>query len=169
MKKNDSNRRKFLRNTLSGSGAIAGVAALGVPSSALAKSKGKATKKAITRDGKPVSPEAIFSPAIQLGQLLFVSGQGAHDPTTHKVEEGPISSQVRQCLENVKTVLEAAGSSMDRALKCTVFLKEIGDYQEMNKVYHSFFTKDPPARSTVAVKDLPGDSPVEIECIAYVD
>jgi 2-iminobutanoate/2-iminopropanoate deaminase len=167
MKRNDSNRRKFLRNTLAGSGAIAGVAALGVPAPAAAR--GKATKKAITRDGKPVSPEAIFSPAIQLGQLLFVSGAGAHDPITHKVVEGPISNQVRQCLENIKGVLEAAGSSMDRALKCTVFLKEIGDYQEMNKVYHSFFTKDPPARSTVAVKDLPGDSPVEIECIAYVD
>lgn len=167
MKKNGSNRRKFLRNTLTGSGAIAGVAALGVPLPAAAK--GKATKKVITRDGQPLKPESILSPGIQFGKLLFVSGAGAHDPTTHKVVEGPISNQVRQCLDNVKAVLEAAGSSLDRVLKCNVFLKDIADFQEMNKVYHTFFPTNPPARSTVAVKDLPGNSPVEIECIAYVD
>ena len=167
MKKNGSNRRSFLRKTLTGSGAIAGVAALGVPLPAAAK--GKARKKVITRDGQPLKPESILSPGIQFGSLLFVSGAGAHDPTTHKVVEGPVSNQVRQCLDNVKAVLEAAGSSLDRVLKCNVFLKEIADFQEMNKVYHTFFPTNPPARSTVAVKDLPGDSPVEIECIAYVD
>jgi 2-iminobutanoate/2-iminopropanoate deaminase len=76
---------------------------------------------------------------------------------------------VKQCLENIKTVLEGAGSSLDRVLKCTVFLTDISKWGEMNVVYHQYFPTDPPARSTVAVKDLPGDSPVEIECIAYVE
>lgn len=167
MKRNGSDRRKFLRNTLTGTGALAGAATLGLPASAAAK--GKATQKVITRDGQPLKPDSILSPGIQFGNLLFVSGAGAHDPTTHKVVEGPISNQVRQCLDNIKGVLEAGGSSLDRVLKCNVFLKEIADFQEMNKVYHTFFPTNPPARSTVAVKDLPGDSPVEIECIAYVD
>jgi 2-iminobutanoate/2-iminopropanoate deaminase len=83
--------------------------------------------------------------------------------------EGPFPNQVRQCLENIKTVLEAAGSSLDRVLKCNVFLTDIANFRAMNEVYHTFFPTDPPARSTVAVKDLPGDSPVEIECIAYVE
>jgi 2-iminobutanoate/2-iminopropanoate deaminase len=71
-------------------------------------------------------------------------------------------------LENVKAVLEAAGSSLDRVLKCNVFLTDIATFQAMNEVYHTFFPTNPPARSTVAVKDLPGQSPVEIECIASV-
>jgi 2-iminobutanoate/2-iminopropanoate deaminase len=159
------NRRKFLSQTFT-RGTVAGAAALGLP--ALAAAKKRPEKKAITLDGKPVSPKAIFSPVIQFGDLLFVSGAGAHNPKTHKVEPGPFPDQARQCLENVKSYLEAAGSSIDRALKCTVFLTDITQYGPMNEVYHSFFTTNPPARSTVAVKELPGDSPIEIECIAYV-
>lgn len=159
-----SDRRKFLGKTLTGAGAVT----LAVPAGALA-AKGKATKKVIYKPGEEPSPERILSSGIQFGNLLFVSGAGAHDPKTHKVVEGPFSNQVRQCLENVKTVVEAAGSSMDRVLKCLVFLTDISTFQEMNKVYHTFFPTNPPARSTVAVKDLPGESPIEIECIAYVD
>ena len=66
-------------------------------------------------------------------------------------------------------MLEAAGSSLDRVLKCTVFLTDIANFQAMNEVYHTYFPTDPPSRSTIAVKDLPGNSPVEIECIAYTD
>lgn len=168
MQKNDSDRRKFLCSTLTGTGAIAGAAAWGVPASGKS-AQGKTVKKVITRDGKPLPPDTILSPGIQFGNLLFVSGAGAHDPKTHKVVEGPFSHQVRQCLDNVKAVLEAAGSSLDRVLKCNVFLTDIANFQAMNEVYHTFFPTNPPARSTVAVKDLPGDSPVEIECIAYVD
>mgnify|MGYP002396919098 FL=1 len=126
-------------------------------------------KRIILKPGEQPSPATILSSGIQFGRLLFVSGQGAHDPKTHKVVEGPFPNQVRQCLENVKTVLEAASSSLDRVLKCTVFLTDISNFQAMNEVYHTFFPTEPPARSTVAVKDLPGESPVEIECIAYVD
>jgi 2-iminobutanoate/2-iminopropanoate deaminase len=163
-----SDRRKFLGKTLTGAAAAAGAVTLAVPAGARA-AKGKATKKVIYKPGEEPSPEKILSSGIQLGNLLFVSGAGAHDPKTHKVVEGPFSNQVRQCLENVKTVVEAAGSSMDRVLKCLVFLTDISTFQEMNKVYHTFFPTNPPARSTVAVKDLPGESPIEIECIAQVD
>jgi 2-iminobutanoate/2-iminopropanoate deaminase len=164
MKSPKINRRGLLRNGIAAA-AIAVPGALARPASA----KSRKIKKAIYRKGEKPSPEAIFSPGIQFGDLLFVSGAGAHDPTTHKVVEGPIQNQVKQCLENIKAVLEGAGSSLDRVLKCTVFLIDISKWGEMNVVYHQYFPTDPPARSTVAVKDLPGDSPVEIECIAYVD
>ncbi len=160
-------RRRFLRHTLGGA-ATAGAASVVLPRSARAQ-KGSLRKKIITRKGEPPSPSALLSPGIQFGNLLFVSGAGAHDPKTHKVVEGPFPNQVRQCLDNIKAVLEAAGSSLDRVLKCNVFLTDIANFQAMNEVYHTFFSTDAPARSTVAVKDLPGDSPVEIECIAYVD
>lgn len=166
--KNESNRRKFLNRTVTGAGAVAGALALASAANAAPK-KGKLAKKVITRPGQPISPTSILSPGIQFGNLLFVSGAGAHDPETHKVVPGPIQNQVRQCLDNLKTVVEAAGSSMDKVLKCNVFLVDIADFKAMNEVYHTFFPTDPPARSTVAVKELPGDSPVEIECIAYVD
>jgi 2-iminobutanoate/2-iminopropanoate deaminase len=157
------NRRKFLRSGFAAA-VIASPGVLARPASA----QSPRTKKAIHRKGEKPSPDTIFSPAIQFGDLLFVSGAGAHDPATHKVVEGPFQNQVKQCLENIKTVLEAAGSSLDRVLKCTVFLTDISKWGEMNVVYHQYFPTDPPARSTVGVKDLPGDSPVEIECIAYV-
>lgn len=135
---------------------------------ASAKSAGKKNKKVIYRPGQKPSKEAIFSSGIQYGNLLFVSGAGAHDPATGKVVEGTFQEQVRRCLDNLKLVLEGAGSSPEKVLKCTVFLKDISKWGEMNVVYHDFFPTDPPARTTVAVADLPGNSPVEIECYAYV-
>jgi len=167
MKNQKPDRRKFLNRGFKAAGVAAAVSALSLPPSSEA-AKGKAAKKVIYKPGEKPSPDAIYSPGIQYGNLLFVSGAGAHDPVTHKVVEGPIQNQVRQCLENIKAVVEAAGSSMDQVLKCTVFLTDITKWGEMNVVYHQFFPTNPPARSTVAVKDLPLDSPVEIECIAYV-
>jgi len=159
-----SPRRSFLKGSLAATTAV-GTAALAIPASA---APGKAQKKIVTRPGQPLTASSLFSPATQLGNLLFLSGSGAHDPQTHKVVEGPIGNQVKQCLENLKTVLEAAGSSMQKVLKCTVFLTDIANFAAMNEMYHSYFPANPPARTTVAVKELPGDSPVEIECIAYV-
>ena len=161
-----SDRRKFLRHSLAGVGGLTAASAVALPALAAGAKKG-AAKKVIYKTGEKPSPERILSSGIQFGNLLFVSGQGAHDPETHKVVEGPFPNQVRRCLENVKMVLEAAGSSLDRVLKCNVFLTDIANFQAMNEVYHTFFPTDPPARSTVAVKYLPGESPVEIECIAY--
>jgi len=160
-----SDRRKFLRRGLGGA-AVATAAVLPLPASAQSPAAGG--KKVIYRPGHKPSKDAIFSSGIQYGNLLFVSGAGAHDPATGKVVEGPFQNQVRQCLENLKLVLEAAGSSPEKVLKCVVFLTDISTWGEMNIVFHQFFPTDPPARSTVAVKDLPGNSPVEIECYAYV-
>jgi 2-iminobutanoate/2-iminopropanoate deaminase len=163
-------RRNFLRRGLSGVAAAGVAGAIALPASAQApRMRMRPGKMVIYKPGEEPSPTRILSSGIQFGRLLFVSGQGAHDPKTHKVVAGPFPDQVRQCLENVKTVLEAAGSSLDRVLKCTVFLTDIGNFAAMNEVYHTFFPADPPARSTVAVKDLPGESPVEIECVAYVE
>jgi 2-iminobutanoate/2-iminopropanoate deaminase len=166
VRKSKSNRRAFIQGSLAGTLAM-GAAAVAVPAAA-AQSRGGAEKKVINGPGQQTTPATILSPAIQYGNLLFVSGAGAHDAKTHKVVPGPISNQVKQCLENIKTVLEAAGSSLDQVLKCTVFLTDIADFPAMNQVYHTFFPRNPPARSTMAVKALPGESPVEIECIAYV-
>jgi len=166
------NRRRFIGNTLRGASTV-GVAAVSAATLAfpagLRAGDTKPAKKVIGRAGEPPKRDALLSSAIQLGNLLFVSGAGAHDPKTHKVVAGPFSNQVKRCLDNIKSVLEAAGSSLDRVLKCTVFLTDIANFQAMNEVYHTYFPLDAPARSTIAVKDLPADSPIEIECVAYVD
>ena len=159
-----SPRRSFLKGSLAGAATVS-AATLPLPASA---APGRKEKRIVTRPGQPLTPDSLFSPATQLGSLLFLSGAGAQDPQTHKVVPGPIGNQVKQCLDNLKTVLEVAGSSMDKVLKCTVFLTDIADFAAMNAAYHSYFPANPPARTTVAVKDLPGASPVEIECIAYV-
>jgi 2-iminobutanoate/2-iminopropanoate deaminase len=166
MRTKNSSRRSFIKGSIAGTAAV-GAATLPLPAAA-APGKSGAQKKIITRPGQPLTPESLFSPATQLGQLLFLSGAGAHDPQTHKVVPGPIGNQVKQCLENLKTVLEAAGSSMDKVLKCTVFLTDIKDFAAMNEAYHTYFPANPPCRTTIAAKELPAESPVEIECIAYV-
>jgi 2-iminobutanoate/2-iminopropanoate deaminase len=109
-----------------------------------------------------------FSSAVRVGNLLFLSGQIGTVPGTRGLAPGGIEGQTRQTLENIKAVLEHAGSSMDRVVKCTVFLGSIADYAAMNAVYSSFFPKDPPARSTMAASGLALGAAVEIECIALV-
>jgi 2-iminobutanoate/2-iminopropanoate deaminase len=128
----------------------------------------KPAKQAIGTEGQGLG--LPFSPAIRFGNLLFVSGQMALDSETRKVIEGGIEAETRYILENMKELLEAAGSGMDRVLKCTVFLTRAEDFQGMNEVYRTFFPTDPPARSTVGVKELmvPGGH-IELECFAYVD
>lgn len=160
-----SDRRKFLGRGLGGAAIAAATGVAALPASA---KSGKPVKKAVYKKGETPSKDAPFSPGIQYGNLLFVSGAGAQDPVTHKVIQGSFQDQVRQCLKNLGAVLEGAGSSPDKVLKCTVFLTDITKWAEMNVVYHEFFPTDPPARSTIAVPALPGDSPVEIECYAYV-
>jgi reactive intermediate/imine deaminase len=109
-----------------------------------------------------------FSPAIRVGNVLYLSGQigivaGARQPVP-----GGTAAEVRQTLDNIKQVVEHAGSSMDRVFKCTVFLADMADFAAMNEVYSTYFPKDPPARSTVAVKGLAFGARTEIECIALV-
>ena len=114
------------------------------------------------------APAAIgpYSQAVRAGNLLFVSGQIPVDPATGEVVEATIQAQAQRSLENVKAVLAAAGASLDNVVKTTVFLKDMDDFVEMNRIYKTFFTADCPARSAVQVAKLPKDVLVEIEAIA---
>jgi reactive intermediate/imine deaminase len=107
-----------------------------------------------------------FSSAVRVGNLLFLSGQIGNKPGTREFADTGIAGQTRQALENIKAILVAAGSSLERVAKCTVFLADIKDYQAMNTVYASVFPKDPPARSTIAASGLALGARVEIECLA---
>lgn len=113
-------------------------------------------------------PKALgpYSQGIRANGFIFVSGQGAIDPATGQAVEGDIARQTERTLENVKTIVEAAGSSLDKAVKVTVFLKDMNDFAAMNEVYSRYFPIGPPARSTVEVARLPRDLRVEIELIA---
>ena len=116
----------------------------------------------------PKAPAAIgpYSQAIQVGNLIYTSGQIPIDPTTGAFVEGGIKEQTRQSLTNVKAILEEAGLSMGDVVKTTVFLADMNDFADMNSVYAEFFTEPYPARSAVAVKALPKGALVEIEVIA---
>jgi reactive intermediate/imine deaminase len=113
-------------------------------------------------------PGLPFSSAVRVGNLLFLSGQIGTVPGTRQLADTGIAGQTRQALENIKAVLAYAGSSLDRAVKCTVFLADINDFAAMNAVYATYFPKDPPARSTVAASGLAAGARMEIECIAVV-
>ena len=114
------------------------------------------------------APAAIgpYSQAVKAGNLLFVSGQIPMDPATGEAVEATIQAQTTRSLSNLKAILEQAGGSLDNVVKTTVFLKDMNDFAEMNKVYQSFFQSDCPARSAVQVAKLPKDVLVEIEAIA---
>ena len=114
------------------------------------------------------APAAIgpYSQAIQVGNLIYTSGQIPIDPSTGSFVEGGIQEQRRQSLNNVKAILEEAGTDMSHVVKTTVFLSDMADFAAMNDVYAEFFTQPYPARSAVAVKTLPKGAMVEIEVIA---
>ncbi len=118
----------------------------------------------------PNAPQAIgpYSIAIQTDQMVYTSGQIGIDPATGEVVSGGIEAETRQVLTNLKRVLEAAGSGLEYVVKTTVFLREMGDFAKMNAIYAEFFTKNPPARSTVAVAGLPKGAAVEIEATALL-
>ncbi len=109
-----------------------------------------------------------FSPAVRAGNFLFVSGQIPRNPDTQQMADPTIEAQTRQVLENVKSVLQASGSSLDRVVKVTIFLDDMDNYAAVNKIYAQYFTADPPARACVQVARLPLDVKIEIECIALV-
>jgi 2-iminobutanoate/2-iminopropanoate deaminase len=122
-------------------------------------------KKIITtpQAPKPVGP---YSQAVQVGNLLFCSGQISIDPKDNLVKGGDIKSQTKLTLENIKAILTSAGGSFENVVKTTIFLKRMGDFAHVNEVYSSYFLNDPPARSTVEVSALPKGVDVEIEVIA---
>ena len=114
------------------------------------------------------APQAIgpYSQAIRAQGLVFTSGQVAIDPATQQVISGDISVQTDRVLKNLAAILQASGSGLEKVLRCTVFLKNMGDFGAMNEVYGLYFKQSPPARSTVEVARLPKDVLVEIDVIA---
>jgi 2-iminobutanoate/2-iminopropanoate deaminase len=122
--------------------------------------------KIVHTDAAPAAVGA-YSQAVVTGGLVFTAGQIPLHPAGHLVE-GDVRVQTRQALDNLSAVLDAAGSGLDRAVKCTVFLADMNDFAAMNEVYGSYFVGDPPARSAVEVARLPRDVRVEIECVAEV-
>ena len=107
-----------------------------------------------------------FTSAVRVGNMLYLSGQIGFLPDTRQFAEGGIAGQARQTMENIKAVLEYAGSGMHRVVKCTVFMRNIEDYAAMNRVYGSYFLEGLPARSTLAASGLAFGALVEIECMA---
>ena len=122
-------------------------------------------RKAIVTDKgpKPVGP---YSQAIVEGDFIFVSGQGPINPGTGSLELGEARAETKRVFENVKAILQAAGSSLDQVVKCNVYLRDIKDFAAMNEVYQTYFSPPFPARTTIQAGALPGGIAVEIECIA---
>jgi reactive intermediate/imine deaminase len=109
-----------------------------------------------------------FSQAVRVGHMLYLSGQVGNLPGTTELASGGIAGETQQALENVKAILDRNGSSMNRVVKCTVFLADISEWPKMNEVYRTYFSASPPARSALAASGLALDARVEIECIAVV-
>ena len=128
----------------------------------------RATKRTVI--STELAPKAIgpYSQAIRLNGLVFSAGQVAIDPAAGKMIEGDVAAQTRRVLRNVSAILEAAGTSLSKVVKTTVFLSDMANFKAMNEVYAEFFPEHPPARSTVAVAGLPLGALVEIECVALV-
>ena len=145
-----TNRRNFI-----GGGVAVAAAAAAVP----AKAQQRAAKRVIYRDGKKPEKTPMFSGAVALGNLLFIAGKGAHVP-------GDIKSHTKIVLDEIQKELESAGSSMDKVLKCNVYLANSKDFAGMNEVFLGRFGSEPPVRTTIAAAWIPGDSLVEIDVIA---
>ena len=117
------------------------------------------------RGPKPIGP---YSQGVKANGMLYLSGQVALDPKTNEMLIGGIRQQTERVLENIKGILEAAGSNLHHVIKTTVFLKDMNEFPQMNEVYGRYFPAAPPARSTVQVARLPKDALVEIEVIAAI-
>jgi len=120
----------------------------------------------LTPPGVP-KPRAPYSPAVRAGDFIFVSGQGPTDPATGQFIFGDIREETRQVLGNIRRILEGCGASMADVVKCSVFLRDAGDFSAMNEVYAEFFGDQKPARTTVEAKFAVPEMKVEIDCIAY--
>ena len=156
-----SNRRTFLAKAP----AAAAVALAAAPTARAADTPAagdKPVKKIHYPDGKKPDKPPLFSPVVSYGNLVFISGIGAHF-------EGDIKSHTKHVLEEVKRYLESAGSSMEKVLKVNVYLNDIKDWAAMNEVFLGSFGPEPGVRTTVApAGGIPGNSLVEIDCIAYI-
>jgi 2-iminobutanoate/2-iminopropanoate deaminase len=115
-------------------------------------------------------PKAIgpYSQAVKANGFIFTAGQVAFDPATGQLVEGDVARQTARVMENLKAIVDAGGSSLDRAVKATVYLKDMNDFAAMNEVYGRYFPSNPPARSTVEAARLPRDVRVEVDLIVAV-
>jgi len=155
-----SNRRAFLKKAP----AVAAAAVVAVPATALAQggAADKPVKKVIYRSGKPPEKTPLFNGTVLYGNLVFISGIGYHEP-------GDIKLHTAKVLEQMKSQLEAAGSSMEKVLKVNVYLNDLKDYAAMNEVFRGAFGPEPGVRTTIAAAGgIPGNSLVEIDCIACI-
>jgi 2-iminobutanoate/2-iminopropanoate deaminase len=122
-------------------------------------------RKSVFPDNAP-KPAGPYSPAVIAGDFIYVSGQGPTDPATGKYVMDSVQAETRQVLNNIKTILAAAGATMADIVKCNVYLADRKDFAEMNAAYREFFPTDPPARTTVQAHP-PVEIRVEIDCVAY--
>ena len=122
-------------------------------------------RKAIVTEKAP-KPLGPYSQAVVERDFIFLAGQGCTNPQTGKLELGDVRSETKRTFENVRAILQAAGSSLDEVMKCNVYLRDINDFAAMNEVYETFFSAPFPARTTIQAGALPGGIAVEIECIA---
>jgi 2-iminobutanoate/2-iminopropanoate deaminase len=120
----------------------------------------------VIQTDKAAAPIGPYSQAIRAAGLVFVAGEKGIDPTTNKMVPGGIAAETRQTLENIRNILEEAGSSMSRVVATTVYLTDINDFAEMNGVYAEYFSSNPPGRTTVGVSSLPAGAQVEITVTA---
>jgi 2-iminobutanoate/2-iminopropanoate deaminase len=154
----DSQRRRILK-----AAAVTAVAAPAAKATGSQSSSSQSPKKKVHyRDGKKPEKPPLFSGAVSYGNLLFIAGKGAHF-------KGDIKEHTKHVLDEIEKELTNAGSSMDKVLKCNVYLNDLKDYQGMNEVFRGRFGDEPPVRTTIAAAGgIPGDSLVEIDVIAYI-
>lgn len=124
-------------------------------------------KQVVFTDKVPLA-RVPLSQGIKIGDWVYTSGQLGNDPKTGKLAEGGIKAETRQVCENLKAILEASGSSLEKVVKVVIFVTDLKDLMAMNEVFNAYFPKDPPARSTVQVAGLVGGAQVEIEAVATV-
>ena len=126
------------------------------------------TKQTVHTTNSP-QPVGTYSQAVKTGNLLFVSGQLPINPDSGELVTGNFKDRTRQVLNNLKNIIEAAGSNMNKVVKTNVYLTDLSNFAEVNEVYSEFFASDPPARAAVQVSKLPLDTDIEIESIAEVE
>jgi 2-iminobutanoate/2-iminopropanoate deaminase len=153
-----SNRRKFLTKTAT----VAGAVALPAAAQAQTRASDKPIKRVYYASGKPPEKTPLFSGVVTYGDMVFIAGIGAHF-------EGDIKAHTKHVLDEIQKRLESVGSSMDKVLKVNVYLNDLKDYAGMNEMFLGRFGSEPPVRTTIAAAGgIPGNSLVEIDCIACI-
>ena len=145
-----------------------GLASIASTSASASGEQDQGGVKKLNWDGKPSDPNSFITALIVHNDVLYIAGQGAHSHDTGETFPMDIENHTKRVMENVKHLVETGGGTMDSILQLTVYLAKIDDYDGMNKVFKTYFPHGGPARTTVAVAALPGNSLVEINCIAAV-